>query len=712
MPRLTLNRVFAASLLGLFAALALLFWLVFHGLQTTLLKSAEQARDRDSAVIGQSVTDYLSHAPAATLKFESLLTAGLTKPSDLRSLRDGLLSVLLRDPDISEATFTFAKSRGFDGNGMAIIDPASVGQVTLLRTQQPPGYMHRITWYEGGRFFFTRTHLYLDGHESAPGPRIETPNPALNPTFTGPTRSRLYGRLIWTDLHWSAVDEELPDSRRRVEVSVQKAIEYPAGQFAGVLRIGLFKGAIDRAIAKTPGLDTSAHSIFLCDSQGRLIALSGTSHYVVSGEDLRLSSDGASQQVQTALQRPRLRTIPDDHQVHVVSDQFITSGTTFLCTFRSLPRTQSWIVGMVVPQRVYLADLLKIKRQVVQGSLALGLVIVVFGLIVLRAVSVAHSVILREAALMNDFILSPSKNSCRFYDINRVLASLERAKTAMRAMGKYVPMDLVRRLYHRGEEPHLGGETTELSVLFTDIQSFTQFAESTDADTVATSLGAYLEVLASVIQSEKGTIDKFIGDSVMAFWNAPEPVPGHCALACRAALAGREALALLYRSPRWEGLPGFETRFGLHHCVATVGHFGSPERFNYTAIGDGINLASRLQSLNKHYGTTIIASATLRDAAGAGFLFRHLDRVAVKGKTQGIDIYELIGESTEPVPAHVAVYEEALHEYLKGSFERALALAESQSGDPPSAVLAARCRLYLATPPPADWDGVYAFDSK
>jgi adenylate cyclase len=310
---------------------------------------------------------------------------------------------------------------------------------------------------------------------------------------------------------------------------------------------------------------------------------------------------------------------------------------------------------------------------------------------------------------MNDFVLDPSRNSCRFSDINRVLSSLERAKTAMRSMGKYVPLDLVRRLYHRGEEPRLGGEATELSVLFTDIQGFTAFAESADGDTVAARLGAYMHVMATVIQREKGTIDKFIGDSVMAFWNAPEPVPGHEACACSAALACREALDALYRSPEWDGLPGFETRFGLHHCIASVGHFGSPERFNYTAIGDGINLASRLESLNKHYGTAIIASAGIREAAGPDFLFRHLDRVAVKGKTQWLDIYELIGPATSR--STVTIYEQALDAWFQADFLRALTLAETQPADPPSLFLAARCRRFLSSPP-AGWDGIYAFDSK
>jgi adenylate cyclase len=384
----------------------------------------------------------------------------------------------------------------------------------------------------------------------------------------------------------------------------------------------------------------------------------------------------------------------------------------FLFTFRPLPETQGWIVGMTVPANSYLRDLLAVRRKVEIGSVILVLVITCFGFVILHGVSRAHAIIVREAARMNDFVLDPSKNSSHFQDIDRVLASLERAKTAMRSMGKYVPLELVRRLYHRGEEPHLGGEDTELSVLFTDIQGFTAFAERVDPAVVAERLGAYLQVVVTVIQREKGTIDKFIGDSVMAFWNAPETVPSHAVLACRAALACREALDALYRSPAWGGEPGFATRFGLHHCLATVGHFGAPERFNYTAIGDGINLASRLESLNKHYGTSIIVSAALRAAAGPGFLIRHLDRVAVKGKTQSLDIYELIGESAAPAPAYLAIYEQALDAWFQRDFTRALALAEIHPSDAPSAFLAARCRLFIAAPPPADWDGVYVFETK
>ena len=323
--------------------------------------------------------------------------------------------------------------------------------------------------------------------------------------------------------------------KKRVEVSVQKAIHWPNGQFAGVLRVGLFKDKIDQAVARPP-VNMATHDVFLCDSDGLLVALSGSNDYVTIDDEVRVSPAKAPPVVREALKQPLLKTVNAGKPV--VHDEFKLSGTTFLYTYHILPGTQDWVVGIVVPRRAYLTTLLPVSaRHIVQGLVVLGLITAVLGGFVLRSVSVAHNIILRESALMNEFVLDPSSNNSRFVDINRVLSSLERAKTAMRSMGKYVPLDLVRRLYHQGEEPRLGGEATELSVLFTDIQGFTAFSETVDGDTVAEKLGAYMHVMATGIQQEKGTIDKFIGDSVMAFWNAPEPVPGHPALACRAALA-------------------------------------------------------------------------------------------------------------------------------------------------------------------------------
>ncbi len=244
-------------------------------------------------------------------------------------------------------------------------------------------------------------------------------------------------------------------------------------------------------------------------------------------------------------------------------------------------------------------------------------------------------------------------------------------------MSKYVPINLVRQLYHKGEEPVLGGTSAELTVMFTDIKDFTSYSETMTTDALASALGRYLQVMAEVIQNEKGTIDKYIGDSVMAFfWNAPDEVEGHEVLACRAALRCREALQRLFDSPEWGRTPQFATRFGLNRCTASVGHFGAPDRLNYTAIGDGVNLASRLEGLNKFYGTQIIVSESTYLAAKERFEFRLLDHVAVKGKTEGIIIYELLAERAEEVsrPECVVRYEQAFALYQQRDFAKCIEL--------------------------------------
>ena len=487
------------------------------------------------------------------------------------------------------------------------------------------------------------------------------------------------------------------------------------GHFAGVLRVGLLKSKIDGAVRQniTGVTDGDPHLIFLCDNRGRLITGWGARDQVtVSDDDLRIAPGDAPPVVARALAEPALKTV--GAQSAEVAASFWLGGLVYLCTFRALPDTQDWIVGIVVPRDFYLGTLLAIRRQVLWVSLGLIAAIIVAGGLILRSVLRAHSLILTETARMKEFEFGAVKNSSYLADVEEVLLGLEKAKTAMRAMSKYVPVNLVRQLYHKGEEPLLGGELRELSVLFTDIKDFTAFSEAMTPDELAEVLGRYLQVMADVIQREKGTIDKYIGDAVMTFWNAPEAVAGHEILACRAARGCRAALQKLYDSPAWGRAPRFETRFGLHRCMASVGHFGAPDRLNYTAIGDGINLASRLEGLNKHYGTQIIASESIYAAARDGFEFRLLDRVAVKGKTEGIVIYELLAERTagQLRLASVDRYEEAFAHYQRGDFVVALELLRDQNEDSPSRVLASRCRECVSQPPSAGWNGIHVFESK
>jgi len=250
--------------------------------------------------------------------------------------------------------------------------------------------------------------------------------------------------------------------------------------------------------------------------------------------------------------------------------------------------------------------------------------------------------------------------------------------------------------------------------MFTDIEGFTTLSEKLAPAELARKLGLYLDTMTTAIQGTGGTIDKYIGDAVMAFWNAPGEVTGHERAACRAALACVSRARALYASDAWEGLPALVTRYGIHADTVMVGHFGAPTRLSYTALGDGVNLAARLEPLCKQYGVILAASEVVEAAARDEFVFRRLDRVAVKGKTKGVVVYELLGAKGDlGMPLEEAkAYERALDAYFDRRFAEARAILEEQEDDPPSRILAERCRKLELQPPPDGWDGVYVASSK
>jgi adenylate cyclase len=245
--------------------------------------------------------------------------------------------------------------------------------------------------------------------------------------------------------------------------------------------------------------------------------------------------------------------------------------------------------------------------------------------------------------------------------------------------------------------------------MFTYLKDFTTVSEQLPPNQLAAVLGTYLQTMTEAIHSTQGTVDKYIGDAVMAFWNAPSTDAEHARKACEAALRCVEATERLYASDRWLGMPPLTTRFGLHSARVLVGHFGAPDRLNYTAIGDGVNAAARLEGLNKEYETTILASEAVYLMTKDHFQFRFIDEVAVKGKRQSLKVYALIGRlSPESRPSAIATrYEAAFEQYRNGSFARALELLEPNTDDAPSRVLAERCAKYLQEKPANDWNGVH-----
>ena len=231
-------------------------------------------------------------------------------------------------------------------------------------------------------------------------------------------------------------------------------------------------------------------------------------------------------------------------------------------------------------------------------------------------------------------------------EISELGRTMNLAQHAIGSFARFIPKELARRVLDNSVSTELGGVRQEATVLFSDVRGFTTIAEASDPDALMRQTSCYFSVLTEAFLAEGGTVDKFIGDGAMVFWNAPNAQPDHVERACRAALAAKVASERLNREFEAEGLPPFITRFGIHVGDAIIGNLGSSERMDYTALGSTVNLASRLEGLNKDYGTSILVSGEVRARACALFRFREVSTVIAKGMSSQTQIYELV----EPWP--------------------------------------------------------------
>jgi adenylate cyclase len=272
----------------------------------------------------------------------------------------------------------------------------------------------------------------------------------------------------------------------------------------------------------------------------------------------------------------------------------------------------------------------------------------------------------------------------RIREVGFLSDSLERMRHGLDLFGRYVPRQLVHRIVENPEAIEIGGERRPITVLFSDIAGYTSIAESLPPELLFRATSAYFSHVARAVMDHGGVIDKYIGDSVMAFWNAPDRDPDHVAKACNAALAMRKAEATYNQEAGQKDWPGFHTRIGLHTGEGIVGNVGSYDRMNYTLVGAVVNLSSRLEGMNKVYGTSILVSHDVREAAGEAFIFRMIDRVVAVGTTEPVQVYELLAaraDLSETEQTDLATdldrWDRAMAAYLDGTWPEALAIFEA-----------------------------------
>ncbi|MEX2490623.1 MAG: adenylate/guanylate cyclase domain-containing protein [Nitrospirales bacterium] len=326
-----------------------------------------------------------------------------------------------------------------------------------------------------------------------------------------------------------------------------------------------------------------------------------------------------------------------------------------------------------------------------------------------------------DAGILLNLIYPPSAFLCAFGLVMayRVVDEQAEQQKIRELMGQYLSPTVSQWVLQDPDKLQLGGQTQDITVLFSDIRGFTTLAHTLPPQELVSLLNEYMTVMSRIVFKHDGVVDKFIGDAIMAFWNAPMPQPDHARRACQTALEMISALRELQADWKRRSMPMFAIGIGINSGPAVVGNVGSLERLQYTVLGDTTNVASRLEGLGMMYGVPIVIGETTRKEAGPAFEYRELDVVAVKGRDEPLVVYEVMGLAGQLDHEHVQMldrYQCGLHLYRSRRWSEAQAVFRDiqvqAPDDGPTALYLHRSTEFCANPPPADWNGVHVAKTK
>jgi len=696
--KLGLKLVLTAQILATVALTALLIHLLWsHSARDNVADVARQLNQEIVSSIRHELRGVLDQAVAAQQAVGSIFANGTITPED-EAKRDFIFLALLRSqPSLSWIAFASPDGSFFGAQKEA----TALGErfnLVSIRWDPATGAGLRRTF----RFRPAQAEMIFESDDTSPS------------SYNGVAQA-WYQRAVREGAGWNVVSS------------------FPAAERAGIssstpLHINTrFRGVISVVI------ELERLSQYL---QGIQVAKSGTVIVLERDGHVAAAADPRAIAQQRQGQIPMLEELGADNHLLSLVDHTIRSrgialasvtatrqdevedprdGEPYYINFAPLD-FHGWVVATVIPVNDFLASIERNARTLLVVLVLLTLLMA--GAAVLFANTLVARPLTRIAGQLKHieaFRLDQVRHiPSRLRELDGLSQALQQMSRGLASFQKYMPTELVRTLVSQGIEARPGGSQETLTVLFADLAGFTSLSEKLGEDVVPV-LTEYLETASAAILAHHGTIDKFIGDAVMAFWGAPIANPHHARDACAAALecvrnmAARRA-AMAEDDPRY----GLRVRIGINTGRVLVGNIGSAERLNYTVIGDPVNVASRLEAVNKRYGSEIIIGADTRTAAGEAILVRQLDWVAVYGRSEGIAIYELLAMSEEHDLgrfAWVREYEAGLAAYCQRRWSDALQLFRSAAagrpgGDRPAEIFGQRCRALIADPPGEDWTPV------
>src|ERR1700752_1925584 len=455
-----------------------------------------------------------------------------------------------------------------------------------------------------------------------------------------------------------------------------KVIDHPIGKRSSIAYAGPIDVYQERQGVLAIIIEYTRLSRFLAQLE---VGRTGTAFILGAGDELIAAPDKDADELHPAHSRIDLlpparmaRTLAgDEGRKEAWRRRLTLDGAAYEVALTPLPFT-GWSLATVIPEAEFLGPVETTLRRLIVGLAFGAIVAALLSAMLARSVIAAPLArVVGEIRHVENFALEQvRRHPSRLAEISSLSAAIAEMAAGLSAFRKFIPADLVRLLLRRGVEAKPGGSIQELTVMFIDIAGFTGLSERM-GDRIVPLLSRYLDVASEVIDANGGTIDKFMGDAVMAFWGAPTAQQDHALLCCRAALLCRQAIeAAGIKDDNGQPL---QTRIGINSGRMLVGNIGSELRLNYTVIGDTVNVASRLEGANKVYGSVIIIGPETKRLVGDAVITREIDSIAVYGRAEGLAVHELIGLSDQMgTPVWLGAYEDGLAEYRHRDFSSAL----------------------------------------
>ena len=670
--RVAVSGLVLASIIVSAVGVHLLWWRTAQQISQTL---ADTINDQIVSAVGDELQSITTEARSALTAVRTLFVEKVLDPRDAKKREFVFLSQLQAQPTISWVAFGWGDGSLFAGHkqgdsGIEMLEIA--GREPKLRIEQ----------YE---YAGNDIKLVKDYSE-------DTKYSVLDQDwYDGANRSN--------EERWSTLTTHPGGERPAVALAAPIDIDQ---QRAGVLAIIIELTRVSNFLSQlTVGKSAGA---FILDRAGAVIAAPDP-----DADELNAlkTSHPLFPVAVDAIQQAGSRYDPDNAKVFHA--QVTRDGKAYqaVLTPISFP---GWSLVTVVPESEFLGPVQATIRKLLIG---LAILIVIAGILsawfAQRLIATPLLKVVNEIKHVERFDLDKvERHNSRLTEIENLSGAIADMALGLAAFGKYIPADLVKRLISDGTGARLGGAVRPMSVMFVDLAGFTGMSERL-GDRIIPLISRYFGVVSAEVQSHGGTIDKFIGDAVMAFWGAPALNPDHAIDCCRAALACMRAIADSGLADD-EGRP-VKIRIGINSGDMLVGNIGSEVRLNYTVIGDAVNIASRLESTNKVYGSQIIIGPETRRLGGDDVRVRELDRLAVYGRAGGLQIYELLAMAGEFSDAQtwVASYETGLAAYRARDFAAAIRSFESaqklRHHDHASSVMIERCKQQIDAPIDEDWDG-------